>query len=49
MSKEIWLPDSTTHVTTDPNGYIRIWDNIIMTKKTLQNKTVGFKQEEKGK
>lgn len=49
MTKEIWVPDSTTHVITEPDGSIRVWDNIIMTKKNLDKKDFGFDNKEKEK
>jgi hypothetical protein len=49
MAKEIWLPDSKTHVIVEPDGEIKIWDNIIMTKESLNKSTFGLAQENKEK
>lgn len=44
MSKEIWLPDSETHVIVE-NGEVKIWDTMTMTKKELNKKLLGFNLE----
>jgi hypothetical protein len=49
MSKEIWLPDSKTHVIVEPDGEIRIWENIIMERKPVEEKGFGFSDKEKSK
>lgn len=48
MSKEIWLPDSKTHVLVEPDGEIKIWENIIMERKPIEEPSFGF-QEKKEK
>lgn len=40
--KDIWLPSSETRVLTYPDGTIRIWDEIIMKKESLERKDYGF-------
>lgn len=40
--KDIWLPNSETKVLTYPDGTIKIWDEIIMTKEPLAKKEYGF-------
>jgi len=44
MAKEIWLPDSETHVTMH-DGKIKIWDSIIMTKSDLNKSSFGFEKD----
>jgi len=46
MDKEIWLPDSKTHVSIE-DGKIRIWDTIIMTKEDLNKSNFGFNENKK--
>jgi hypothetical protein len=41
MSKEIWLPDSKTHVIVE-DGEIRVWDSMVMEKKKLEKSSFGF-------
>ena len=45
MSKDIWLPDSKTHVTVE-DGEIRIWDSMIMTRQNLNKSNFGFEKED---
>lgn len=49
MSKEIWLPDSKTHVVVEPGGDIKIWDSMVMEKKPLEKKGFGFEGESNDK
>lgn len=44
MAKEIWLPDSKTHVVVE-DGEVKIWDTMTMTKQVLQKKGLGFNFE----
>lgn len=46
MTKEIWLPDSETHVVVQ-DGKIKIWDSMIMTKTGLTKSTFGFDKDKK--
>lgn len=46
MTKEIWLPDSKTHVLME-DGQIKVWESMLMTKKDLDKKRFGFPNEEK--
>ncbi len=45
MSKEIWLPDSETHVTVE-DGRVRIWETMTMTKQSLQKRSFGLSFDE---
>ncbi len=47
MVKQIWLPDSTTHVITEPDGTVKVWDSMVMTRKDLEEKKFGFNNKEK--
>lgn len=38
----IWVPDGKTKVIVDSDGNMRIWDEIIMTKKELNPRSYGF-------
>ncbi len=44
MAKQIWLPDSKTHVTVE-DGHVKIWDSMVMIRKDLNKSNFGFKQE----
>jgi hypothetical protein len=46
MAKEIWLPDSKTHVHIE-NGKVQVWDTMIMTPRSLTKKSYGFYEEDK--
>ena len=44
MSKEIWLPDSKTHVIVE-DGRVKVWDTMVMSKQKLNKKIIGFENE----
>ena len=44
MTKEIWLPDSKTHVVVE-DGKVKVWDTMTMTKQKLDKKLLGFNVE----
>ena len=44
MAKDIWLPDSKTHVVIE-NGQIKTWETMTMIKKSLNKSNFGFKKE----
>jgi hypothetical protein len=45
MSKEIWLPDSKTHVIVE-DGQVKIWDTMVMVKEELDKQSFGFEDRE---
>lgn len=45
MAKEIWLPDSTTHVSVT-DGRVKVWDTMIMSPRPLNKKGYGFNNKE---
>lgn len=46
--KEIWLPETKTHVTIE-DGNIRIWDSMVMTSQKLNKKSIGFDEQKEEK
>lgn len=46
MAKEIWLPDSQTHVLVE-DGRVKIWDTMTMTKQSLEKNAFGLSYIEK--
>ena len=46
MAKEIWLPDSQTHVVVE-DGRVKIWDTMTMTKQLLTKNAFGLSYVEK--
>lgn len=44
MTKEIWLPNSKTHVIVE-DGQVKVWDAMTMTKQKLEKKELGFNFE----
>ena len=48
MAKDIWLPDSQTHVMIE-DGKVKIWDTMTMTKQSLNKSTFGLNFDEKKK
>lgn len=48
MSKDIWLPDSQTHVMVE-DGKLRIWDTMTMTKQSLNKPSFGITYDDKKK
>lgn len=44
MKKEIWLPDSKTHVIVE-DGRVKVWDAMTMIKQELNKKNLGFYYE----
>lgn len=45
MSKEIWLPDSKTHVVIE-DGKVKVWDSMVMVREELSRKKLGFEAQE---
>ncbi len=43
MAKEIWLPDSTTHVSVQ-DGKVKVWDTMVMSPKPINKKSLGFNE-----
>jgi hypothetical protein len=44
MDKQIWLPDSKTHVLVE-NGQVKVWDSMIITRQDLNKSTFGLAKE----
>jgi len=46
MAKDIWLPDSKTHVIVE-DGQVKVWDSMLMTRQSLNKSTFGFEDKKK--
>jgi hypothetical protein len=42
MEKQIWLPASETKVTVDTDGKMHVWEEMVMSLKTINVKPTGF-------
>lgn len=40
--KQIWLPKSETKVTVDTDGVLHVWEEMVMSLKTINVKPTGF-------